>query len=96
MNREEIREKIESIHTNSQYVRVNEEHPLELYLGKNDKGYPTLRFNGNFQPVKVLGNSILGLIDENLMNSEINSQVEDAAGSIWLKTGESIYSSARL
>ncbi len=59
MNREEIREKIESIHTNSQYVRVNEEHPLELYLGKNDKGYPTLRFNGNFQPVKVLGNSIL-------------------------------------
>ena len=59
MNREEIREKIESIHTNSQYVRVNWEHPLELYLGKNDKGYPTLRFNGNFQPVKVLGNSIL-------------------------------------
>lgn len=59
MNREEIREKIESIQTNSQYVRVNEEHPLELYLGKNDKGYPTLRFNGLFQPVKVLGNSIL-------------------------------------
>ena len=39
---------------------------------------------------------LLGLIDENLMNSEINSQVEDAAGSIWLKTGESMYSSARL
>ena len=40
--------------------------------------------------------SIFGLIDENLINSEIISHVEDAAGSMWLKTGESIYSSARL
>ena len=38
----------------------------------------------------VLGTSILGLIDENLINSVINSQVELADGSIWLNTGESI------
>ena len=52
-------DKIESIETNSQYVRVSETHPLELYIGKNEKGYPTLRFNGIFQPVKVVGTAIL-------------------------------------
>ena len=59
MNRDEIKNKIGSIETNSQYVRVSETHPLELYIGKNEKGYPTLRFNGIFQPVKVVGNAIL-------------------------------------
>lgn len=59
MNRLEIQQKIESIIYNSQYIRVSDEHPLELYIGKNDKGYPTLRFNGIFQPVKVMGNSLL-------------------------------------
>lgn len=59
MNRNEIQKKIESIQANSQYVRVSDNHPLELYIGKNDKGFPTLRFNGIFQPVKVIGNAIL-------------------------------------
>lgn len=59
MNREDVRIKFESIHNVSEYVRVSDIHPLELYIGKNEKGYPTLRFNGNFQPVKVVGNGLL-------------------------------------
>ena len=59
MNRDEVRRKFEAIHNISEYVRVSDTHPLELYIGKNEKGYPTLRYNGNFQPVKVVGNSML-------------------------------------
>lgn len=59
MNKEEVKSKIESILNNSQYVRVNDEHPLELYLGKNEKGYPTLRFNGDFNPIKIVGSGML-------------------------------------
>lgn len=59
MNRNEIENKINLISQNSQYVRVSDSHPLELYVGKNEKGYPTLRYNGEFQPVKIVGNSIL-------------------------------------
>lgn len=55
----EIKSKIESIEQYSQYLRVSVGHPLELYLGKNENGNPTLRFNGEFHPVKIVGNSIL-------------------------------------
>ncbi len=59
MNSNEIENKIGLINHNSQYIRVTESHPLELYIGKNEKGFPTLRYNGSFQPVKIVGNSIL-------------------------------------
>jgi len=59
MNKEEVREQLSLVIKNSEYVRVTDSHPLELYLGKNEKGNPTLRFNGMFQPVKVVGNSLL-------------------------------------
>lgn len=59
MNNHEVKEKLSLIVNNSEYVRVSESHPLELYLGKNEKGNPTLRYNGVFHPVKVLGNSLL-------------------------------------
>lgn len=59
MNSNEIEKKIGLISHNSQYIRVTESHPLELYIGKNEKGFPTLRYNGSFQPVKIVGNSIL-------------------------------------
>lgn len=59
MNRNEIENKINLITQYSQYIRVSDSHPLELYIGKNEKGYPTLRYNGDFQPVKIVGNSIL-------------------------------------
>ena len=59
MNKNEVKEKLSLVMNNSQYVRVSDSHPLELYLGKNEKGNPTLRYNGAFQPVKVVGNSLL-------------------------------------
>ena len=59
MNRDEVKIKFESVRNVSEYVRVSETHPLELYIGKNEKGNPTLRFNGKFQPIKVVGNALL-------------------------------------
>ena len=59
MNKEEIRIKLESITNNSNYLRVSDTHPLELYLGKNENGHPTLRYNGNFKHAKIIGNAIL-------------------------------------
>lgn len=73
MNREEIKSKIEAINNNSQYVRVSETHPLELYIGKNEKGFPTLRYNGTFQPVKVIGNALLEI--KQVKTSTYNSLV---------------------
>lgn len=55
----EIKEKLESVINNSQYVRVSSSHPLELYLGKNEKGYMTLRYNGQFSPSKVIGTNFI-------------------------------------
>lgn len=59
MNKNDVRQKLSLILNNSEYIRVSETHPLELYLGKNEKGNPTLRYNGLFQPVKITGNNLL-------------------------------------
>ena len=59
MRFEEIKNKMESIDQHSQYVRVSAGHPLELYIGKNEKGNATLRFNGDFTPVKVIGTNFI-------------------------------------
>ena len=59
MNVIEIKDKFEAIKANSTYLRVNEQHPLELYLGLNEQGQKTLRYNGTFTPVKIVGNSLL-------------------------------------
>ena len=39
---------------NGEYVRVSSNHPIELYIGKNNDGLRTLRFNGKFIPVKSI------------------------------------------
>ena len=59
MDIQQIEEKFAAIQGNSTYLRVSEEHPLELYLGLNDQGQKTLRFNGVFTPVKIVGNALL-------------------------------------
>ena len=59
MSKEDIKKRIEAIQGNSQYYRVSDNHPLELYIGKNEKGCPTLRYNGTFHPAKLIGNSVL-------------------------------------
>lgn len=61
MNYQEISIKFSFLRNNSEYIRVSVEHPLELYIGLNDQGLKTLRYNGEFEPVKVLGTSILDI-----------------------------------
>lgn len=39
---------------NGKYVRVSSNHPIELYVGFNNDGLRTLRFNGAFIPVKSI------------------------------------------
>ncbi len=53
MRLEEIISQFEKVHKNSEYVRISAEHPLELYVGLNDNGAKTLRFNGDFTATKV-------------------------------------------
>lgn len=38
MDIQQIEEKFAAIQGNSTYLRVSEDHPLELYLGLNDQG----------------------------------------------------------
>lgn len=53
MNKNDIKKMLESIEKNSYYFRVSEDHPLELYIGKNEEGKPTLRYNGYFKFNKI-------------------------------------------
>lgn len=71
MNKDEVKNKLALVLNNSEYVRVSDNHPLELYLGKNEKGKPTLRYNGSFQPVKMLGNGLLEI--KQVKTTEYNS-----------------------
>ena len=59
MRAEDIEKKFSLVSGRSEYIRVSEDHPLELYLGLNENGAKTLRFNGMFSIVKVVGNKIL-------------------------------------
>lgn len=59
ITRQEIEGKFKSIKGKSQYLRVSDTHPLELYLGINEDGNYTLRFNGIFSQIKILGNDLL-------------------------------------
>ncbi len=53
MTTNEIKDKFDEIKINSTYRRVSDSHPLELYLGLDERGFKTLRFNGNFDPVNL-------------------------------------------
>ncbi len=59
ITKEEVKRILNSISRNSEYRRVSETHPLELYLGLNEAGNFTLRFNGPFSPIKIIGNDLL-------------------------------------
>ena len=39
---------------NGKYVRVSSDHPIELYIGINNDGLRTLRFNGKFTPINSI------------------------------------------
>lgn len=71
MKYDEIKGKVESIRTPSQYLRVSDTHPLELYLGKNEQNFATLRFNGEFTTVKVIGTNLIAV--KQVKTNEYNS-----------------------
>lgn len=50
------KEKFMNFSKDSHYLRVDAEHPLELLIGKNDKGQKTIRFIGDFKR-KVIKNT---------------------------------------
>lgn len=39
---------------NGKYLRVSSDHPIELYVGINNDGLRTLRFNGSFTPISSI------------------------------------------
>lgn len=71
MNKEEIKSKISLISKKSFYIRVSDSHPLELYIGRNDDGFLTLRYNGEFKPIKIFGSQLLQIKQVRL--KDINS-----------------------
>lgn len=75
MDIQQIEEKFAAIQGNSTYLRVSEEHPLELYLGLNDQGQKTLRFNGVFTPVKIVGNALLIIKQVRTASGQSNRQL---------------------
>lgn len=71
MTTNEIKDKFDEIKINSTYRRVSDSHPLELYLGLDERGFKTLRFNGNFDPVNLHGNDLLEV--KQIKNKDNNS-----------------------
>lgn len=59
MNKQELVSKFNQVTENSYYISVSNTHPLELYIGKNEKGFLALRFNGDFTPIKIKSSEIL-------------------------------------
>lgn len=55
MNNYNAKEKFKSFELSSHYLRVDDQHPLELLIGLNDQGQKTIRFVGNFERVKIRG-----------------------------------------
>lgn len=55
MNNYNSKIKFKSIKEPSHYLRVDEIHPLELLVGRNDNGKLTLRLIGDFTKVNIKG-----------------------------------------
>ena len=53
MSSYDSKSKFEEFSLDSHYLRVDENHPLELRIGLNDKGQKTLRFLGDFDRIQV-------------------------------------------
>lgn len=95
MNIEDIIKQFEKVNNNSEYVRVNAEHPLELYLGLNDSGDKTLRFNGEYTPIKIFSTKNLDVkqYKSNGINSLMFSYTSPVNDSLFYKFCEDIINS---
>ena len=59
MNKKDLIKRFELVKDNSYYVLASDSHPLELYLGRNEMGDLTLRYNGDFIPIKIKSSEVL-------------------------------------
>ncbi len=59
MNREELAYKFDLVKNNGGYYLADEDHPLNLSVGKNKDGLLTLRYDGDFKVSKVPSSEIL-------------------------------------
>ena len=60
-NNYDSRTKFRDLTSPSYFIRVNEVHPLDIYLGRNDEGEKSLRFIGNFDRVKIISSKIIAV-----------------------------------
>lgn len=55
MNNFDSKDRFTEIKLNSHYLRVDDQHPLELLIGINDEGQKTVRLIGDFTKTKIRG-----------------------------------------
>lgn len=53
------KEKFKEITLNSHFLRVNETHPLDLFVGLNDEGQKTIRLRGHYEKANVKSSKII-------------------------------------
>lgn len=56
---ETVKEKFALITNESHFIRVDESHPLNLWIGINKDGRKSLRFIGEFSPATITGTGII-------------------------------------
>lgn len=95
MTSQEIKEKFEKIHTPSTYLRVSDNHPLDLYIGLDETNNKTLRFNGQYIAQRVIGNNILQIrqVKTGKGNSILFSYSQPSSDSIFLNFCEDMVNS---
>ena len=59
MNRDELVNKFNLVENNSGYYLVDNNHPLNLSVGKNRDGFLTLRYDGDFKKTKISSGDVL-------------------------------------
>ena len=95
MDIETIINQFNKVTNNSEYVRVSADHPLEIYVGLNENGHKTLRFNGHFTPIKVFSTKNLDVkqYKNDSCNSILFSYISPINDSLFYKFCDDIVNS---
>lgn len=95
MTIDDIISQFQKVNNNSEYVRISAEHPLELYVGLNENGLKTLRYNGKFTPIKVYSTKNLDVkqYKNNNISSILFTYISPINDSLFFKFCEDIINS---
>ena len=98
MTIDDIISQFQKVNNNSEYVRISAEHPLELYVGLNENGLKTLRYNGQFTPIKVYSTKNLDVkqYKNNNISSILFTYISPINDSLFFKFCEDIINSTIL